>query len=258
MTERRRVLFYGDSNTYGYDPRGFLGGRYPIEEIWVSRVREALKDSWTVMIDGMNGREIPSSPLTMQALDRTLKGCAPLDLFAVMLGSNDLLFSGPDPRKAADKMEMMLDHVSELLAREKRKAWKKGKAAVHGIHGAVEGRADADDGTGRSGASADVRPGGSGKADADGIGENTSAACLNVKDAEILLIAPPLDYSEGERLKDASARLGILYRKLAERKHYHFLDAGSQNFSLAFDGLHFSEEGHRQMGEFMAKALAEL
>lgn len=199
MTERRRALFYGDSNTYGYDPRGFLGGRYPSELIWVSRVREALKDSWTVMTDGMNGREIPSSPLTMQALDRTLKRCAPLDLFAVMLGSNDLLFSDPDPQKAADKMERMLEHVTVVLERENQKV-----------------------------------------------------------QAEILLIAPPLDYSDGERLKKASVRLGVLYRELAERKHYHFLDVGSQNFSLAFDGLHFSEEGHRQMGEFAAGALAKL
>ena len=26
---RRRVLCFGDSNTYGYDPRSFFGGRYP-------------------------------------------------------------------------------------------------------------------------------------------------------------------------------------------------------------------------------------
>ena len=23
-----RILFYGDSNTYGFDPHGFFGGRY--------------------------------------------------------------------------------------------------------------------------------------------------------------------------------------------------------------------------------------
>ena len=27
----KKVLFYGDSNTYGYDPAGFMGGRYPEE-----------------------------------------------------------------------------------------------------------------------------------------------------------------------------------------------------------------------------------
>ena len=26
---RQKILCYGDSNTYGYDPRAYLGGRYP-------------------------------------------------------------------------------------------------------------------------------------------------------------------------------------------------------------------------------------
>ncbi len=26
-----KILFYGDSNTYGFDPRGFGGGRYPVD-----------------------------------------------------------------------------------------------------------------------------------------------------------------------------------------------------------------------------------
>ena len=30
-----RMLCYGDSNTYGYDPRGFFGDRYPKESRWV-------------------------------------------------------------------------------------------------------------------------------------------------------------------------------------------------------------------------------
>ena len=25
----KKLILFGDSNTYGYDPRGFLGGRYP-------------------------------------------------------------------------------------------------------------------------------------------------------------------------------------------------------------------------------------
>ena len=31
---RRRLLCYGDSNTYGYDPRSYLGGRYPDSIRW--------------------------------------------------------------------------------------------------------------------------------------------------------------------------------------------------------------------------------
>ena len=28
------MLCFGDSNTYGYDPRSYLGSRYPTEERW--------------------------------------------------------------------------------------------------------------------------------------------------------------------------------------------------------------------------------
>lgn len=30
----KKAYFYGDSNTYGYDPRGIMGGRYPEEYCW--------------------------------------------------------------------------------------------------------------------------------------------------------------------------------------------------------------------------------
>ena len=31
LREMEKIIFYGDSNTYGYDPRGFFGMRYPKE-----------------------------------------------------------------------------------------------------------------------------------------------------------------------------------------------------------------------------------
>ena len=30
-----RILCFGDSNTYGYDPRGFFGDRYGAGDRWV-------------------------------------------------------------------------------------------------------------------------------------------------------------------------------------------------------------------------------
>lgn len=35
-----RMLCYGDSNTYGYDPRGFRGERYPAE-FWLPEYGES-------------------------------------------------------------------------------------------------------------------------------------------------------------------------------------------------------------------------
>lgn len=30
-----KVICFGDSNTYGYDPRGYFGGRYEGDSRWV-------------------------------------------------------------------------------------------------------------------------------------------------------------------------------------------------------------------------------
>ena len=32
------VICFGDSNTYGYDPRGYFGGRYDADSRWVDSV----------------------------------------------------------------------------------------------------------------------------------------------------------------------------------------------------------------------------
>ena len=32
-----QVICFGDSNTYGYDPRSYLGGRYGPRDRWVDR-----------------------------------------------------------------------------------------------------------------------------------------------------------------------------------------------------------------------------
>ena len=57
------VIFFGDSNTYGYDPLSWLGGRYDPDCRWVDIL--ATKTGWTVVNMGQNGREIPSSPMNL-------------------------------------------------------------------------------------------------------------------------------------------------------------------------------------------------
>ena len=51
------VICFGDSNTYGYDPRSYFGGRYEKEDRWVDLL--AAQTGWTVRNCGANGREIP-------------------------------------------------------------------------------------------------------------------------------------------------------------------------------------------------------
>lgn len=97
-----RILCFGDSNTYGYDPRGYFGGRYDAEDRWVDLL--AKRTSWEVINGGTNGREIPRSPYGLPLLLQEV------DIFLVMLGTNDLL-RGADPTEAAARMDAFLQSI---------------------------------------------------------------------------------------------------------------------------------------------------
>ena len=51
----KKLLCFGDSNTYGYDPRSYIGERYPADVRWTG----LLGSSYTVVNAGQNGRGIP-------------------------------------------------------------------------------------------------------------------------------------------------------------------------------------------------------
>ena len=104
----KRVLCIGDSNTYGYDPRSYFGGRYPPQVRWTGRLESA---GWTVVNCGENGASIPPAralPAVAALIRRTL----PLDAVTVMLGSNDLLH-GASVRETAGRMEALLRCAAE-------------------------------------------------------------------------------------------------------------------------------------------------
>lgn len=82
----KKLLCYGDSNTYGCDPRSRLGGRYPEDVRWTGLLGAAC----AVTEAGQNGREIPRRESELDVFRRLLARSAP-DVLVVMLGSNDLL-----------------------------------------------------------------------------------------------------------------------------------------------------------------------
>lgn len=174
------VICFGDSNTYGYDPRGYFGGRYDADCRWVDIL--AAETGWTVSNLGLNGREIPSSTPSFPA---------DTDLLIVMLGINDLL-QGRSPEQAAERLEQFFSSIS--LDRKK-----------------------------------------------------------------ILLIAPPPvalgAWVPNQQLIDDSHTFAELCQALAERMDVRFVDAGKWDIPLAYDGVHFTEQGHRA---FAAGLLEEL
>ena len=52
-----------------------------------------------------------------------------------------------------------------------------------------------------------------------------------------------------QSLIDASIALARSYQALAERLSVRFADAGKWNIPLAFDGVHFTQEGHRAFAD---------
>ena len=98
-----KVVCYGDSNTFGYDPRGYFGGQYdtPWPEIL------AVKLGCTVLNWGENGRKIPTSAVDIPEDTDTL---------IIMLGTNDLLQFW-SPEAVCEKMERFLESLA--LNREK-------------------------------------------------------------------------------------------------------------------------------------------
>ena len=99
-----RILCFGDSNTYGYDPRVFFGDRYGDMDRWVDLF--AKQTGHECINAGSNGREIPRNPYVI----RLLTEHAPVAIFLVMLGTNDLL-QGASAKEATARMEAFLNSL---------------------------------------------------------------------------------------------------------------------------------------------------
>lgn len=190
-----RIVCFGDSNTYGYDPRSCLGGRYPEAARWTALLETA---GWEITNKGENGRCIPQRRQDVDILIQTIHH-AKAEMVAVMLGSNDLLQRpAPSAETCGERMERFL---TMLL-------------------------------------------------------EEVPASC------KILLIAPPpmklgAWVNDAETLEESHRLVGC-YEVLAQRLGIPFADAGTWDVELTFDGVHFSEEGHRTFANRIQKILEQL
>ena len=90
---KKRILCFGDSNTYGYRPNG---GRYDDETRWPMRLAKLLGGDYTVIEEGFGGRTtVFDDPVEggyksgADYLPPCLMSHNPLDLVILMLGVND-------------------------------------------------------------------------------------------------------------------------------------------------------------------------
>ena len=107
-----RMLCFGDSNTYGYDPHAQSGDRYPAEARWVDIL--AGRTSLKIWNAGQNGREIPHLPPDLTQLDQLLADSTP-EITVVMLGTNDLL-RGASVSKVCTRMELLLRSILPICS----------------------------------------------------------------------------------------------------------------------------------------------
>ncbi|MBR2794191.1 MAG: SGNH/GDSL hydrolase family protein [Solobacterium sp.] len=106
----KRLYCIGDSNTYGYDPRSYLGSRYPESVRWTGILKQ---NGYDIINLGANGTCIPEKrdfPYYRRILSSYKKG----DLCFVMLGTNDIL-QHADAERTTEKMKAFLE---DLLSHE--------------------------------------------------------------------------------------------------------------------------------------------
>ena len=103
-----RILCFGDSNTYGYDPRTGSCGRYGPQERWVDLL--AVASGWQVRNRGENGRRIPCTPYALDQAQQMLRANPSANMVIVMLGTNDLL-AGADVPDISARMTLFLKSI---------------------------------------------------------------------------------------------------------------------------------------------------
>lgn len=90
----KTILCYGDSNTWGHDPRD--GSRIPYGARWTSLLQQQLGSGYLVCEEGLNGRttvfDDPIEPFRngLAYLTPCLLINRPVDLIIFMLGTNDV------------------------------------------------------------------------------------------------------------------------------------------------------------------------
>lgn len=178
-----KILCFGDSNTYGYDPRSYFGSQYPSQHRWVDLL--ARKLGCDAVNAGENGREIPRREGELLRFDRMMTDQNPVDLLIIMLGGNDLL-QGNGVNDVVKRMESFLQHI-------------------------------------------------------------------DLDQSKILLMGPPPmqlgEWVPTQSLINASKELNHAYKVLAQRLGVEFANAGEWDIPMTFDGVHFTEDGHKAFAE---------
>lgn len=186
-----KILCFGDSNTYGYDPRSYFGGQYGPSDRWPDVL--AALSGWQIVNAGENGREIPHRPWELEHFQLMMTNQAPVELLLVFLGINDLLQGNP-AETVSKRMDLFLRQIP-------------------------------------------------------------------LKPSQIILMAPPAmrlgAWVNDASLIESSVRLAQHFEALAGLLGIRFINAQQWEIPMTFDGVHFTEEGHRTFAANLYSAIKQ-
>ena len=106
----KKAFFYGDSNTFGYDPADYLTGRYPWQHRWTGILKDRFTGEWEIKVDGMPGRVIWSRART--AFASSSRTAHEMEVRAINQFLRAIGFAGTPTLES--EMEVLLDAVQEL------------------------------------------------------------------------------------------------------------------------------------------------
>lgn len=223
----RRIICFGDSNTYGLNP--VTNGRYDRENRWTWVMEQTLKEKgydFDVVSEGLGGRTTLYGSEYQKYLnsDDYLMPCllshAPADLVIFMLGTNDFAMGC----KTAEESLASLD---QLVQR------------------------------------ADHYPIWPGKRPFKSQSKIFSKRILITAPAVLEVPEKFLDFPEEQlaKLKGQAAfsrEIVPLYKEYAEKKGYGFLDVNDFAKVGDHDGIHLTPEAHVALGKAFAEKVIEL
>ena len=114
----KRILCFGDSNTYGHNPA--TEGRFDETVRWTKQLSRILGEKYLVVEEGLNSRTAAITPEDepylngLTYLSPCVRSHQPLDLVILMLGTNDMktCFS-MTPERIAEEIRSLIRCVRE-------------------------------------------------------------------------------------------------------------------------------------------------
>jgi lysophospholipase L1-like esterase len=221
----KRILCFGDSNTWGYTPG--TGERYGAKTRWTGVSQQILGDRYCIVEAGLSGRTtVFDDPYDnymngAAALGYALLEASPVDLVVIMLGTNDLKHT--NAVGSARGIGSLISSIRSITSRVPSACYLAGETNFADLQKTVEILV--------------VSP----------IHVHPEITKLN-----------PQTVFESEKRHEKSLEFADAFRRIAAAANACFFDAATVAKPSDIDGIHMMPEAHRALGEAIAEKIKEI